>query len=243
MGLSSLLIFVVAAVVTSVSALIAFPLLRRAGVVDVPSHRSSHTQATVRGGGVAVGCGITVATALVIVWNIMQHGVFGLGSIMVPIGFLVLTWCYSAIGMSDDLDSLQPTGPPGRAGRTRLGIQLLHRFVLHTGNRARPCLRHHRRHPGQRGELRRRPQRLCHHLVDRHRCVVRLRRHVDRRERHHAPLPGSGREPQQDSCRSTSVVRGPSWATREAMESVQQSSPSRCGCSYQACRSSSSLRP
>ena len=65
---------------------------------------------TVRGGGVAVGCGITVATALVIVWNIMQHGVFGLGSIMVPIGFLVLTWCYSAIGMSDDLDSLQPTG-------------------------------------------------------------------------------------------------------------------------------------
>ncbi|MGO2863455.1 MAG: MraY family glycosyltransferase [Brevibacterium sp.] len=110
MGLSSLLIFVVAAVVTSVSALIAFPLLRRAGVVDVPSHRSSHTQATVRGGGVAVGCGITVATALVIVWNIMQHGVFGLGSIMVPIGFLVLTWCYSAIGMSDDLDSLQPTG-------------------------------------------------------------------------------------------------------------------------------------
>ena len=110
MGLSSLLIFVVAAVVTCVSALIAFPLLRRAGVVDVPSHRSSHTQATVRGGGVAVGCGITVATALVIVWNIMQHGVFGLGSIMVPIGFLVLTWCYSAIGMSDDLDSLQPTG-------------------------------------------------------------------------------------------------------------------------------------
>lgn len=110
MGLSSLLIFVVAAVVTSVSALIAFPLLRRAGVVDVPSHRSSHTQATVRGGGVAVGCGITVATALVIVWNIMQHGVFGLGSVMVPIGFLVLTWCYSAIGMSDDLDSLQPTG-------------------------------------------------------------------------------------------------------------------------------------
>lgn len=110
MGLSSLLIFVVAAVVTSVSALIAFPLLRRAGVVDVPSHRSSHTQATVRGGGVAVGCGITVATALVIVWNIMQYGVFGLGNIVVPIGFLVLTWCYSAIGMSDDLDSLQPAG-------------------------------------------------------------------------------------------------------------------------------------
>ncbi|SDS14080.1 UDP-N-acetylmuramyl pentapeptide phosphotransferase/UDP-N-acetylglucosamine-1-phosphate transferase [Brevibacterium sandarakinum] len=110
MNLLSLVIFVVAAVVTTVSALIAFPLLRRAGVVDVPSHRSSHTQSTVRGGGVAIGCGITAATALVMIWNLTQHGVYGLGSIVLPIGFLVLTWCYSAIGMSDDLDSLQPIG-------------------------------------------------------------------------------------------------------------------------------------
>ncbi|MDN5759233.1 MAG: glycosyltransferase family 4 protein [Tomitella sp.] len=99
-----------AAVVTAISALIAFPLLRRAGVVDVPSHRSSHTQSTVRGGGVAIGCGITVATVMVMIWNITQHGVYGLGSIMLPLGFLILTWCYSAIGMSDDLDSLQPIG-------------------------------------------------------------------------------------------------------------------------------------
>ncbi|WP_193084227.1 MraY family glycosyltransferase [Brevibacterium aurantiacum] len=110
MDLQSLVIFVVAAVVTTVSALIAFPLLRRAGVVDVPSHRSSHTKATVRGGGVAIGCGITVATVLAMVWNVTEHGVFGLGSLMLPVGFLVLTWCYSAIGMSDDLDSLQPVG-------------------------------------------------------------------------------------------------------------------------------------
>ena len=40
MALQSLVILVVAAVVTVLSALIAFPLLRRAGVVDVPSHRS-----------------------------------------------------------------------------------------------------------------------------------------------------------------------------------------------------------
>ncbi|GAA1534108.1 glycosyltransferase family 4 protein [Brevibacterium picturae] len=110
MNLLSLVIFVVAAVVTTVSALIAFPLLRRAGVVDVPSHRSSHTRSTVRGGGVAIGCGITAATVLVMIWNLTQHGVYGLGSIVLPIGFLVLTWCYSAIGMSDDLDSLQPIG-------------------------------------------------------------------------------------------------------------------------------------
>ena len=110
MALQSLVILVVAAVVTALSALIAFPLLRRAGVVDVPSHRSSHTLSTVRGGGIAIGCGITVATILAMVWTVSEDGVFGLGGILLPIGFLVLTWCYSAIGMSDDLDSLRPAG-------------------------------------------------------------------------------------------------------------------------------------
>ena len=110
MALQSLVILVVAAVVTVLSALIAFPLLRRAGVVDVPSHRSSHTLSTVRGGGIAIGCGITVATILAMVWTVSEDGVFGLGGVLLPIGFLVLTWCYSAIGMSDDLDSLRPAG-------------------------------------------------------------------------------------------------------------------------------------
>lgn len=110
MGLESLVILVVAAVVTAISALVAFPLLRRAGIVDVPSHRSSHTLSTVRGGGIAIGCGITAATVLAMVWDINEHGMFGLGQVVLPIGFLVLTWCYSAIGMSDDLDSLRPAG-------------------------------------------------------------------------------------------------------------------------------------
>ncbi|MGO2859788.1 MAG: hypothetical protein ACTIC1_01430 [Brevibacterium sp.] len=44
------------------------------------------------------------------IWNVSQHGVFGIGAIVIPVGFLVLTWCYSAIGLSDDLDSLQPIG-------------------------------------------------------------------------------------------------------------------------------------
>jgi UDP-GlcNAc:undecaprenyl-phosphate GlcNAc-1-phosphate transferase len=64
----------------------------------------------VRGGGIAIGSGITVATVLAMIWNIVEHGAFGLGGIILPIGFLVLTWCYSAIGMSDDLDSLRPIG-------------------------------------------------------------------------------------------------------------------------------------
>lgn len=110
MDLQSLVILVVAAAVTAVSALIAFPLLRRAGIVDIPSDRSSHTQSTVRGGGIAIGSGITVATVLAMIWNIVEHGAFGLGVVVLPIGFLVLTWCYSAIGMSDDLDSLRPVG-------------------------------------------------------------------------------------------------------------------------------------
>lgn len=110
MDLQSLVIPVAAAVVTAVSALVVFPLLHRAGVVDVPSHRSSHTQSTVRGGGIAIGCGITGAIATAMVWNITEHGVFGLGSILLPVGFLVLTWCYSAVGMADDLDSLRPSG-------------------------------------------------------------------------------------------------------------------------------------
>ena len=110
MDLQSVVILVVAAVVTVVAALIVFPLMRRAGVVDVPSHRSSHTQSTVRGGGIAIGCGITVATVAAMAWNITEHGVFGVGSVFLSIGFLVLTWCYSAIGMADDLDSLRPAG-------------------------------------------------------------------------------------------------------------------------------------
>ena len=110
MDLQSLVILVVAAAVTTISALIAFPLLRSAGIVDIPSHRSSHTRPTVRGGGIAIGSGITVATVLAMIWNIVEHGAFGLGGIILPIGFLVLTWCYSAIGMSDDLDSLRPIG-------------------------------------------------------------------------------------------------------------------------------------
>lgn len=110
MGLQSLVIVVVAAVVTAISALIVFPILRRAGVVDVPSHRSSHSHSTVRGGGIAIGCGTTVATVLTVAWYLAEHGAYGLTSILLPLGFLVLTWCYSAIGLSDDLDSLRPTG-------------------------------------------------------------------------------------------------------------------------------------
>src|SRR5699024_9124171 len=110
MDLQSLVILVVAAAVTTISALIAFPLLRSAGIVDIPSHRSSHTRPTARGGGLAIGSVIVVAAEVAMAWNSVEHGASGLGGSILPIGFLVLTWCYSAIGRSDDLDSLRPIG-------------------------------------------------------------------------------------------------------------------------------------
>lgn len=105
-----LVTFVIAGVVTVISSLIAFPLLRRAGVVDVPTSRSSHTRITVRGGGIAIGCGITVALLIATLWSVASEGAFGLGMLLITVGFLVLTWCYSAIGMTDDLDSMRPMG-------------------------------------------------------------------------------------------------------------------------------------
>ncbi|WP_434965046.1 MraY family glycosyltransferase [Brevibacterium casei] len=108
MTVLSVVVLIVAATTTIGTALAVFPLLRRAGVVDIPSHRSSHTQVTVRGGGIAIGCGVTIATFVATVWNVLENGAFGLGGIFMSVGFLVLTWCYSVIGMSDDLDSLQP---------------------------------------------------------------------------------------------------------------------------------------
>jgi UDP-N-acetylmuramyl pentapeptide phosphotransferase/UDP-N-acetylglucosamine-1-phosphate transferase len=41
------------------------PLLRRAAIIDVPSHRSSHTIPTPRGGGIPVAAGLLVACGLI----------------------------------------------------------------------------------------------------------------------------------------------------------------------------------
>ena len=44
---------------------VTIPLLRRAAVIDVPGHRSSHTVPTPRGGGVPVAAGLLVAAGLI----------------------------------------------------------------------------------------------------------------------------------------------------------------------------------
>lgn len=110
MSILAPVVFVVAAVMTALGAFLVLPVLRQAGVVDVPTHRSSHSIVTVRGGGIAIGCGITVAVSVAIVWHLAELGAYGIGAVLMTVGFLVLTWCYSVIGLSDDLDSLQPVG-------------------------------------------------------------------------------------------------------------------------------------
>jgi hypothetical protein len=44
---------------------VTIPLLRRAAIIDVPSHRSSHTIPTPRGGGIPVVAGLLVACGLI----------------------------------------------------------------------------------------------------------------------------------------------------------------------------------
>jgi UDP-N-acetylmuramyl pentapeptide phosphotransferase/UDP-N-acetylglucosamine-1-phosphate transferase len=52
--------FLVALVATGLT----IPLLRRAQVLDVPNHRSSHVEVTPRGGGIGVAVGVAVGVAL-----------------------------------------------------------------------------------------------------------------------------------------------------------------------------------
>jgi UDP-GlcNAc:undecaprenyl-phosphate/decaprenyl-phosphate GlcNAc-1-phosphate transferase len=52
------------AVVTGAEA-VAIPLLRRAAIMDVPGHRSSHTVPTPRGGGIPIVAGLLVAAGII----------------------------------------------------------------------------------------------------------------------------------------------------------------------------------
>ncbi len=72
------------------------PLLRRAAIIDVPGHRSSHTIPTPRGGGIPVAAGLLVAAALV-----------G-GANAAVFGFAVAA--FGLLGFAEDLRGL----PPGR---------------------------------------------------------------------------------------------------------------------------------
>jgi len=72
------------------------PLLRRAAIIDVPGHRSSHTIPTPRGGGIPVAAGLLVAAALI------------RGANAAVFGFAVAA--FGLLGFAEDLRGL----PPGR---------------------------------------------------------------------------------------------------------------------------------
>src|SRR5260370_5736262 len=72
------------------------PLLRRAAIIDEPSHRSSHTIPTPRGGGIPVAAGLLVASGLI-----------G-GADAAVFGFAVAA--FGLLGLAEDLRGL----PPGR---------------------------------------------------------------------------------------------------------------------------------
>ena len=93
---------VVALAVTAIAVPAILPILRRSGVVDVPSARSSHSTIVPRGAGIAVIAGLVVAAAVP----------FGDGTrtdhqlVTVVLGVAVL---YALVGFADDLRGLDPS--------------------------------------------------------------------------------------------------------------------------------------
>jgi len=64
-GLTTVLAVTACGAVVAATEAMAIPLLRRAAVVDVPGHRSSHAVPTPRGGGIPVAAGLLVAAGLI----------------------------------------------------------------------------------------------------------------------------------------------------------------------------------
>jgi UDP-GlcNAc:undecaprenyl-phosphate GlcNAc-1-phosphate transferase len=92
---------VVALAVTATLVPLVLPILRRTGVVDVPSARSSHTTIVPRGAGIAVVAGLVVSAALPLDGAAADRQLVG-----IVFGIAVL---YALLGFADDLRGLDPT--------------------------------------------------------------------------------------------------------------------------------------
>ena len=103
--------------VTLLAAAIVIPVLRRNGLVDIPTARSSHLSPVARGGGFAVGCGVTAGGAAA-AWIGTSTGVFTTLSAVLVVGtFVTFTWCFSILGFMDDMGSM--------SSGLRLALQVL----------------------------------------------------------------------------------------------------------------------
>ena len=64
-GFTDLFAVVACGVVVTGAEAVTIPLLRRAAIIDVPGHRSSHTIPTPRGGGIPIAAGLLVAAVMI----------------------------------------------------------------------------------------------------------------------------------------------------------------------------------
>jgi UDP-GlcNAc:undecaprenyl-phosphate/decaprenyl-phosphate GlcNAc-1-phosphate transferase len=64
-GFTDLFAVVACGVVVTGAEAVTIPLLRRAAIIDVPGHRSSHTVSTPRGGGIPIVAGLLVAAGMI----------------------------------------------------------------------------------------------------------------------------------------------------------------------------------
>jgi UDP-GlcNAc:undecaprenyl-phosphate/decaprenyl-phosphate GlcNAc-1-phosphate transferase len=90
--LSNLLAVAACGAVVAAAEAVMIPVLRRAAIVDVPGHRSSHTLPTPRGGGIPIAAGLLVAAGLI-----------G-GAIAALFAFAVAA--FGLLGFADDLRGL-----------------------------------------------------------------------------------------------------------------------------------------
>jgi UDP-GlcNAc:undecaprenyl-phosphate GlcNAc-1-phosphate transferase len=87
---------------------VTIPLLRRAAIIDMPGHRSSHTVPTPRGGGIPIAAGLLVGAGLI-------GGAFA-------VVFACAVAAFGLLGFAEDLRGLS-------AGR-RLGLQAVGGVLL-----------------------------------------------------------------------------------------------------------------
>ncbi|MFL0576524.1 hypothetical protein ACH0BO_07275 [Brevibacterium luteolum] len=94
------------AIVTVLTAAGLIPVLKRSGLVDIPTARSSHVTPVARGGGFAVGCGVTAGSLAAALLG-TSTGLFTILSAVLIVGsFVIFTWCFSILGFMDDMGSM-----------------------------------------------------------------------------------------------------------------------------------------
>ena len=116
---------------------IVIPLLKRRGVIDHPSARSSHETPVPRGGGVAVAGGLVVGVAVAILLRIPLDGVsIALGveadelRALLPV---VAAFVFGLVGLVDDLNSLSPMGRLIAQGGFATVFAIVILMVTHVG--------------------------------------------------------------------------------------------------------------